>query len=57
MNPMRGKGIGRALINGVYERAQQAGSTRVTWLTHKTNTTAMMLYDKVADNTGFVVLP
>jgi GNAT superfamily N-acetyltransferase len=50
----RGKGIGRALINAVYERAQQAGATRVAWLTHKTNTTAMLLYDKVADNSGFV---
>jgi GNAT superfamily N-acetyltransferase len=52
---MRGQGIGRALINGVYERAQMAGSSRVYWLTHNTNATAMMLYDKVADNSGFVV--
>lgn len=51
----RGHGIGRALINGVYERAQLAGSSRVYWLTHNTNATAMMLYDKVADNSGFVV--
>ena len=51
----RGHGIGRALINGVYERAQLAGSSRVYWLTHNTNSTAMMLYDKVADNSGFVV--
>ena len=51
---LRGKGIGRALIHGVYERARQAGATRVSWLTHNTNTTAMLLYDKVADNTGFV---
>jgi GNAT superfamily N-acetyltransferase len=52
---MRGKGIGRALINGVYERAGLAGSSRVYWLTHKTNSTAMQLYDKVADESGFVV--
>jgi GNAT superfamily N-acetyltransferase len=51
----RGHGIGRALINGVYESAQLAGSSRVYWLTHNTNSTAMMLYDKVADNSGFVV--
>ena len=50
-----GHGIGRALINGVYERAQLAGSSRVYWLTHNTNSTAMLLYDKVADNSGFVV--
>jgi GNAT superfamily N-acetyltransferase len=52
---MRGKGIGRALINGVYERAGLAGSTRVYWFTHKTNSTAMQLYNKVADESGFVV--
>jgi GNAT superfamily N-acetyltransferase len=52
---MRGKGIGRALINGVYERASLAGSTRVYWLTHKTNSTAMQLYNKVADESGFLV--
>ncbi len=28
----RGKGVGRALINGVYERAKLAGSSRVYWL-------------------------
>jgi GNAT superfamily N-acetyltransferase len=52
---VRGHGIGRALINGVYERAQEAGASRVYWLTHNTNSTAMMLYNKVADNSGFVV--
>jgi len=51
----RGKGVGRALINGVYERATIAGSPRVYWQTHKTNHTAMQLYDKVAQNYGFVV--
>ena len=51
----RGKGVGRALINGVYDRAKFAGCPRVYWLTHKTNQTAMQLYDKVAENSGFVV--
>ncbi|RZS89268.1 ribosomal protein S18 acetylase RimI-like enzyme [Phyllobacterium myrsinacearum] len=51
----RGKGVGRALINGVYERAQHAGSPRVYWLTHETNHTAMELYNKVANHSGFVV--
>ncbi|MBA8902585.1 MULTISPECIES: GNAT family N-acetyltransferase [unclassified Phyllobacterium] len=51
----RGKGVGRALINGVYERAQLAGSPRVYWLTHETNHTAMELYNKVAEHSGFVV--
>ncbi len=51
----RGKGVGRALIEEVYRRAQQAGSGRVYWHTHETNATARLLYDKVAENSGFVV--
>ena len=51
----RGKGVGRALINGVYEQAQLAGGSRVYWQTHETNHTAMQLYDKVAERSGFVV--
>ena len=51
----RGKGIGRALINAVYEQAKAAGSLRVYWLTHETNTQAMKLYDQVAEKSGFVV--
>lgn len=51
----RGRGVGRALIEAVYERAQQAGSPRVYWQTHHTNATAMRLYDQVAEPSGFVV--
>ncbi|MVT70710.1 GNAT family N-acetyltransferase [Bradyrhizobium pachyrhizi] len=51
----RGKGVGRALINGVYAQARLAGSPRVYWQTHETNHTAMQLYDKVADKPGFVI--
>ena len=51
----RGKGVGRSLIEGVYERAQAAGSGRVYWLTHETNHTAMKLYDKIGELSGFVV--
>ena len=51
----RGKGVGRALINSVYEQAKRAGSSRVYWQTHETNLTAMRLYDKVADKSGFVI--
>ena len=51
----RGKGVGRALIHAVYERAQAAGAPRVYWQTHETNLTAMRLYDSVADRSGFVV--
>jgi len=51
----RGKGVGRALINAVYQRAAAAGSPRVYWQTHETNSVAMQLYDKVAEKSGFVV--
>lgn len=52
---LRGKGVGRALIEGVYEKAKAAGASRVYWHTHETNKTAMKLYDKVATHSGFVV--
>ncbi len=51
----RGKGIARALINGVHERAKLAGAARLYWQTHETNATAMRLYDKVAEKSGFIV--
>ena len=52
---LRGKGVGKALIEAVYEKAKLAGSPRVYWHTHETNTTAMRLYDQVAEHSGFVV--
>jgi GNAT superfamily N-acetyltransferase len=51
----RGRGIGRALIEAVYERARLLGSQRVYWHTHETNATARRLYDAVAENSGFIV--
>ncbi|MCA1581663.1 MAG: GNAT family N-acetyltransferase [Acidobacteria bacterium] len=51
----RGKGVGRALIEGVYERARAGGAPRVYWQTQETNATAMRLYDRVAERSGFVV--
>jgi len=51
----RGQGVGKALINGVYEQAKLAGASRLYWHTHETNLTAMQLYDKVAEKSGFIV--
>lgn len=51
----RGRGVGRALIEAVYERARAAGAPRVYWQTHETNQVAMRLYDQVAEKSGFVV--
>jgi GNAT superfamily N-acetyltransferase len=52
---VRGQGIGRALIEAVYEQAQSAGVSRVYWQTHDTNATARLLYDRVAGHRGFIV--
>ena len=51
----RGKGVGRALIEEVYRRAERAGASRVYWHTHSSNAIARSLYDKVAEDSGFVV--
>lgn len=51
----RGGGVGRALIEAVYDAARRAGSSRVCWQTHETNATAMRLYDQVAEKSGFLV--
>jgi GNAT superfamily N-acetyltransferase len=50
----RGLHLGRALIEAVYEKAKEAGVGRVYWLTHEGNETARRLYDRVADNAGFI---
>ncbi len=51
---LRGKGVGRALIEHVYAAATQAGASRVWWLTHESNAAGMQLYDKIAEKSGFV---
>lgn len=50
----RGHGVGRALIEAVYDNARQAGASRVHWLTQTTNAQARILYDQVADDSGFM---
>ena len=51
----RRNGIGRALIEAVYDAARAAGSSRVYWHTHTTNRIARNLYDQLAEDSGFVV--
>lgn len=48
----RGMGIGRALIEHVYDEAARAGSRRVYWQTADDNP-ARKLYDRVAELTPF----
>lgn len=51
---VRGKGIGRALIEAVYEAADAAGAPGVYWLTQEFNTTARTLYDRIGKVTPFI---
>jgi GNAT superfamily N-acetyltransferase len=50
----RGGGVGRKLIEAVYERAKEQGASRVYWLTQEDNATARALYDNLADRPGFI---
>ena len=52
---VRGRGVGRALIECVYAQSSAAGAARVYWQTHQTNTAGRLLYDKVAKHLGFIV--
>ncbi len=52
---VRGQGIGRALIEAVYERARGEGSKEVYWMTQEFNSTARKLYDRIAVKTPFIV--
>lgn len=51
----RGRGVGSALIEAVYQRAAAEHTGRVYWQTHETNRTAIALYEKLAKRTGFIV--
>jgi GNAT superfamily N-acetyltransferase len=51
----RGAGVGRHLIEAVYARAAELGAGRVYWHTHESNSAAMLLYDALAEKSGFVV--
>lgn len=51
---MRGKGVGRALIEAVYAKADEAGAANVYWMTQHFNDTARLLYDRVAKQTPFI---
>ena len=50
----RGRGVARALIAEVEQWAVAAGCSRVYWHTQAGNETARRLYDRVAENRGFI---
>ena len=51
---LRGKGVGRALIEAVYAAADRAGAPSVYWLTQAFNDTARQLYDRIGVVTPFI---
>lgn len=51
----RGKGVGRALIEHVYAEGAKQDWCRVYWQTHETNAEAQVLYNKMAERSGFIV--
>ncbi|HEX9035705.1 MAG TPA: GNAT family N-acetyltransferase [Ktedonobacterales bacterium] len=51
---VRGQGVARALIAAVVEWARAHSCSRVYWQTQASNSTARLLYDKVAENRGFI---
>lgn len=51
---VRGKGVGRALIEAVYAAADAAGCPVVYWNTADDNHTARLLYDRIAKKTKFI---
>ncbi len=50
----RGQGVGRALIEHVCEQARVRGASQIYWLTHESNAQAILLYDHVAERSGFL---
>ena len=51
---IRGKGVGRALMNKVFELAKEKKSKRVYWTTQEFNKTARVLYDSITPVSEFV---
>ncbi len=52
---VRGKGVGRALIEAVFQTAKQHGVPTTYWTTQEFNYKGRMLYDKVAKRTPFIL--
>jgi len=50
----RGRGVARALIKAVEAWARDRGCARLYWHTKENNHTARRLYDRVAQNRGFI---
>ena len=52
---VRGKGVGRALIEAVHNTAKQDGVPTMYWMTEDNNYPGRLLYDQVATKAPFIV--
>lgn len=50
----RNQGIARQLIEYAQEASKKRDCDRLYWLTHESNETAQLLYDRIARKTGFI---
>ena len=50
----RGKGVGRLLIEAVWDDCLRKGVKRLYWKTQDKNKIARIIYDKVAKQSGFI---
>jgi GNAT superfamily N-acetyltransferase len=51
---IRGKGVGRALMEKVFDLAKEKKSKRIYWTTQEFNKTARVLYDSITPVSEFV---
>lgn len=51
---LRGRGVGRALIERIYRESDARGCTRTYWMTQEANEAARRLYDSLATRAPFV---
>lgn len=51
---VRGKGVGRQLIEHVYAAARDKDCCKVHWLTQETNAAAIQLYERIGERPGFI---
>ena len=52
---VRGNGVGRTLIQALVDICLKAGGSKVHWQTHRSNKAAIALYEKLAQQSEFLV--
>ncbi len=52
---VRGRGVGKRIIEELIQICKDAGGSKVHWQTHHTNKTAISLYQKLGQQSEFIV--